>query len=156
MGQVGFWGPFLALLGRFLTPLGPSVGPNVYILSSGRYQNHLEPNQKWSEDPRNVILYENTYLRKTRFLAPNLAFLHTKWAQMGSIGGSRRLILGFWGSQTIWEPKQNDLEQKFFSKNVFFWPFLNPILAILCVKSKMAPFGGLEGSKMSFFGPKTH
>ena len=33
----------------------------------------------------------------------------------------------------------------------FFLPFLNPILAILCVKwAKM----GLEGSKMSFLGPK--
>ena len=32
---------------------------------------------------------------------------------------------------------------------------MNPILAILGVKwAKMAPFGGLEGSKMSFLGPK--
>ena len=45
-GPVGFWGPFLALLGPFLTPLGLSVGPNVYILSFWRYQNHLEPNEK--------------------------------------------------------------------------------------------------------------
>ena len=45
MGQVGFWGPLLALLGPFLTPLGVSVGPNMYILSYWRYQNHLEPNE---------------------------------------------------------------------------------------------------------------
>ena len=46
MGPVGFWGPFLALPGPFLTPLGLSVGPNVYILPFWRYQNHLEPNEK--------------------------------------------------------------------------------------------------------------
>ena len=36
-----------------------------------------------------------------------------------------------------------------------FWPFLNPILAIVCVKrAKIAPLWGLEGSKISFSGPK--
>ena len=48
-GRSRILGPFLALLGHFLTPLGLSVGPNVYILSIWRYQNHLEPNEKWSE-----------------------------------------------------------------------------------------------------------
>ena len=37
MGLVGFCGPFFLLF---------SVGPNVYILSFWRYQNHLEPNEK--------------------------------------------------------------------------------------------------------------
>ena len=39
----------------------------------------------------------------------------------------------------------------------FFWPFLNPILAILCVKwAKMAPFGGSRGVQNEFFfGPET-
>ena len=98
MGPLGFWWPFLALLGRFLTPLGLSVGPNVYILSFWRYQTHLEPNGKCSEDPRNVILYENTYLRKTRFLTPNLA-LCVKWAQMATFGGSRGVQNQFFWAQ---------------------------------------------------------
>ena len=42
-------------------------------------------------------------------------------------------------------------------KKCIFWPFLNPILAILCVKwAKMAPFGGSRGSKVEFLGPKTN
>ena len=47
-----------------------------------------------------------------------------------------------------------------WSKNIFlkkcvFWPFLKPILAILCVKwAQMATFGGPEGSKISFSGSK--
>ena len=41
-----FLGAVFDLMGPFLTPLGLSVGPNVYILSFWRYQDHLEPNGK--------------------------------------------------------------------------------------------------------------
>ena len=38
----------------------------------------------------------------------------------------------------------------------FFGRFLNPILAILCVKwAKMAPLGGSRGVQNEFFGPET-
>ena len=54
-------GPFLALLGPFLIPLGISVGPNVYILSFSRYQSHSEPYEKWSEKPNNVIWHKKYF-----------------------------------------------------------------------------------------------
>ena len=95
MGPLGFWGPFLALLGPFLTPLGLSVGPNVYILSFWGYQNHLEPNEKLSEDPRNVISYKNTFLRKTRFFDPKIGLFPHKMGQNGVHWGVYRVDFGF-------------------------------------------------------------
>ena len=81
MGQVGFRGPLLAILGPFVTPLGPSVGHNLHILSFWRYQNLLEPLEKYSEDPRNVISCENAFLRKTRFFDPKIGLFTYKMGQ---------------------------------------------------------------------------
>ena len=131
MGPVGFWGPFLALPGRFLTPLGLSVGPNVYILSFWRYQNHLEPNEKWFEHPRNVILYENTYLRKTRFwpqIWPFCTQNGPKWGPLANFGVLR--VPDHLGTEINWFRAKKILKKcvfltkalktrKIFLKNVF-------------------------------------
>ena len=120
MGQVGFWGPFLALLGPFLTPLGLSVGPNVYILCFWRDQNHLEPNEKWSEDPRNAILYENTFLRKRNFWPQIWPFCPRNGPKWGPLGGLQGQFFVF---LRVPDPLGVEIMQ-FFWENHFglFWP----------------------------------
>ena len=118
----GFGGRFWALLGPFLTPLGLSVGPNVYILSFWRYQNHLDPNEKLSGDPRNVILYNKTLLRKTRFFYPKIGLFAHKLGQNGVHWGVYRVNFGF---LRVPDPLRVEIMQKeFFEKNIlaYFGP----------------------------------
>ena len=95
MGPVGFWGALLALLGSFLTPLGLSVGPNVYILSFWRYQTHLEPYEKYLRTLRMSFGLAQVFLRKMWFFTPNSALLHTKMGQNGVHWGVYRVNFGF-------------------------------------------------------------
>ena len=122
MGQVGCWGPSLALLGLFMTPLGLSVGPNVCILSFWRYQNHLEPYEKWSEDPRNVISYKNTFLRKMRGFDPKVGLFAHKLSQNGvHWGGLQGQCWGFEGPRPF--GSRNNANKKNLEKNFrLFWP----------------------------------
>ena len=96
-----------------------------------------------------ALCMKTHFWEKRVFFTPNLAFLHTKWAKMGSIGGSRRLILGFWGSQTIWEPKKW-CGAKIFSQNcVSLAVFETHFGHFVCKMVPNGPFwGGLEGSKI--------
>ena len=73
--------------------------------------------------PRKVILYENTYLRKTQFLAPKLTFLPTNWAKMGATGGVYRVNCGFFEGPRPFGSRNNANKKK-FGKKIFglFWP----------------------------------
>ena len=71
------------------------MGPNVYFFPFWRYQNHLEPNENLSKDPRKVILYENTYLRKNAIFDPKIGLFAHKLGQNGVHWGVYRVNFGF-------------------------------------------------------------
>ena len=69
-----------------------------------------------------MILNPKIVLRKTCFLTPKSAFLHTNWAKMGSTGGVYRV--NFWflrvpDSLGVEIMQKKNLEKKIFG---LFWP----------------------------------
>ena len=105
------------------------------------------------------MIWSKIFFEKNVFFYPKFGLFAFKMGPNGgSIGGYKGPILGFWGSQTMWEPIKNDLEQNFFREKRVFWPqnrpFCTHTMAKMGIKNgqKRIFWENFLGSKSFYFG----
>ena len=152
MGQAGFWAPFLAFLGPFPTPLGLSLGPNVYILIILGVPKLLRTQCKVNWGPQKGHFEQKYISEKNTFLTPNLAFFAHKMGQNWVHWGVHRANFRFLRvPDHLGTDKKMILSNFFWQKHVFFLPQIGP----KCPQNgpKWGQLGGLQGQFWVFEGP---